>query len=247
MLTFEMYRPIEVTIDENHELKQHQEAQFPEQLRGLGNSKKKGTNTRPNDLNYTEDSMMPLVQTFDDNSLLPKSQRKFNHSFQEDGSASPEFAVAGGGDRAAKKKRKVTFMDKFKKNPSSSKINTKFQNNTIRVKQTNLLEENNAAQDHLSVLKESQLVQNARSILQQPMPVVEQKNIKREISDHFDARASNPVHVNNVKSLFGIEGGSVLGDLKAYKMDKPNALEVIPSKGSSLKSEQSLDRQSVGS
>ena len=33
--------------------------------------------------------------------------------------------------------------------------------------------------------------------------------IKREISDHFDVRASNPVHVNNIRGLFGGGGGGM--------------------------------------
>ena len=29
--------------------------------------------------------------------------------------------------------------------------------------------------------------------------------MRRELSDHLDTRASNPIHVNNLRSLFGIE------------------------------------------
>lgn len=63
------------------------------------------------------------------------------------------------------------------------------------------------------LMQQSVLDPNARSILQAPMQLDEKKVIKKEISNHFDNQASNPVHVNNVKSLFGLEG-SVLRDVK---------------------------------
>ena len=55
-------------------------------------------------------------------------------------------------------------------------------------------------------MKEStNVINKAKSILQQSMRKENPTSIKRELSDHLDTRASNPIHVNNLKSLFGIE------------------------------------------
>ena len=47
--------------------------------------------------------------------------------------------------------------------------------------------------------------------------------------------------MNNVKSLFGLEG-SVLGDLRAAKNYKEPTMEVIPSAKTSIKSVEDLDK-----
>ena len=131
-------------------------------------------------------------------------------------------------------------MDKFKKSSSQANLAKKFANNTIRIKQSTRPEDDAITAE--GPMQESYLDQNARSILQAPMQLDEQRVIKKEISNHFDNQASNPVHVNNVKSLFGLEG-SVLGDLRAAKFNKEPTLAVIPSENSSLKSIEDLDKE----
>jgi hypothetical protein len=136
MLTFEMYRPTEITIDENFELKGPEAPSKPRlsnHVPAFGDKKKKPQHMN---LNYTDESAMPLVQTFEENTMIMQAAQKANKSVLQGGGASPEFAIAG--RKKDKKQRKVTFLDKFIKSSSQANLNKKFANNTIRIKQSNM-------------------------------------------------------------------------------------------------------------
>ena len=69
-------------------------------------------------MNYTDESLMPLMQTFDGGRQARSMIKQHSNSFV-DSVTSPKFAVAGNRPDLPKKNRKVTFMDKFKKNSSN--------------------------------------------------------------------------------------------------------------------------------
>lgn len=170
MLTFEMYRPTEITIDENFELKGPEAPSKPRlsnHVPSFGDKKKKPAHMN---LNYTDESAMPLVQTFDENPMMIQPSKKANKSVLQDGAASPEFAIAG--RKEGKKQRKATFLDKFKKSSSQANLAKKFANNTIRIKQSTRPEED-AITAEAGPMQESYLDQNARSILQAPVQLEE--------------------------------------------------------------------------
>lgn len=73
MLTFEMYRPTEITIDENLELRGPEAPTKPRLSNHLPGFKKKSPKMN---LNYTDESAMPLVQTFDDNQMMSHASKK---------------------------------------------------------------------------------------------------------------------------------------------------------------------------
>lgn len=132
MLTFEIYRPTEITIDENSELKGPEapgKPRLPNQVAGFGGKKKQPPHMN---LNYTDESAMPLVQTFDEHTMSMAAAAKANKSVLQGGAGSPEFAIAG--RKEGKKQRKGTFLDKFKKSSSQANFNKKFASNTIRIK-----------------------------------------------------------------------------------------------------------------
>lgn len=51
--------------------------------------------------------------------------------------------------------------------------------------------------------------------------------MRRELSDHLDSRASNPIHVNNLRSLFGIERSGNPGEQTSRRDEQE--LEIIHS------------------
>lgn len=82
-------------------------------------------------------------------------------------------------------------------------------------------EENELPPGDPNALREStNVINKAKSILQQSMRKENPTSIKRELSDHLDTRASNPIHVNNLKSLFGIEKNVNAGDLPSEKNEE---------------------------
>lgn len=66
-------------------------------------------------------------------------------------------------------------------------------------------EEDEIAGDSGNLKESANVIHKAKSILGQSTRKENPASIKRELSDHLDSRASNPIHVNNLKSLFGIE------------------------------------------
>lgn len=87
MLTFEMYRPTEITIDENFELKGPEAPAKPRQSKySFGGKKQKAPYMN---LNYTDESAMPLVHTFDDNTTFIAASKKQNKSVLQNAGASP--------------------------------------------------------------------------------------------------------------------------------------------------------------
>jgi hypothetical protein len=95
-------------------------------------------------------------------------------------------------------------MDKLKMSTNQGKQEKKGTNNTIRLKRAVRFEEL-APTVEQAPLKESNVMHKAKSILQQSMRKEDPTTMRRELSDHLDTRASNPIHVNNLRSLFGIE------------------------------------------
>ena len=167
MLTFEMYRPTEITIDENAELRGPEapgKPRLPNQAAGFGGKKKGAPHMN---LNYTDESAMPLVQTFDEHTVS-MAAAKANKSVLQGGAASPEFAIAG--RKEGKKQRKVTFLDKLKKSSSQANLK-KFANNTIRIKQIGGMDDD--AMPAEGPMQQSVLNPDARSILQAPMQLNE--------------------------------------------------------------------------
>ena len=120
-------------------------------------------------MNFTDDSYVPLMQTFDGGRQTRSVVKQHSNSFV-DSVSSPNFAISGRKNDSAKKQRKVTFMDKIKgKNQSNQlKLNDKkFERNTIRVIQSDGNEENLIEQS-LPMMQASYLAPSARSILLQP-------------------------------------------------------------------------------
>lgn len=68
-------------------------------------------------------------------------------------------------------------------------------------------------------------------------------SIKRELSDHLDTRASNPIHVNNLKSLFGIEKNINAGELPAAQNEEQEMERIESIKSGSRRSEELEDDQ----
>jgi hypothetical protein len=71
-------------------------------------------------------------------------------------------------------------------------------------------------------------------MLQQSIRKEHPTNMKRELSDHLDTRASNPIHVNNLRSLFGIEKN-------VNEAEVPEIAEDELDRAPSIKSQKSME------
>lgn len=173
---------------------------------------------------FADESQEPFVHDYDENEALNRPQKR-SRSFHEDGT-SPQFAFARV-DAGGKKSKFNNFMDKLKMSTSQGKQEKKGTNNTIRLKRTVRFEELAPAAEQ-APLKESNVIHKAKSILQQSMRKEDPTTMRRELSDHLDTRASNPIHVNNLRSLFGIERSGNPGEYVPQKRDDQE-LEIIHS------------------